>query len=294
MKRAGRILSLVIVTLMLCTAVCFADGETTGNFNLVDEYPRDGATGAAMENVGVKLYFDTEFSQEVLKNKNDNAFQLVDPDGNSFPLMVLYVPKDDIKEEGVKGIILVLLDNTGDNSNVKVASNTEYTLKISKDLLADNGSTLGKDTAVTFRTMNQQANTLVNILLMVVMYGGIMVVTMRGVKKAAKEQNEKQKEEKVNPYKEAKRTGKSVEEIVEKDQKDKAKRAAKLAKKAEEDDDDDDYEEDNGNYKVKGPRPISAGGGKYITGRKALAEAKKAEEEARAARRKAQGKGKKK
>ena len=249
MKRAGRILSLVIATLMLCTAVCFADGIATGNFNLVDEYPRDGATGAAMENVGVKLYFDTEFSEDVLKDKNDNAFQLVDPDGNSFPLMVLYVPKEDIKEEGVKGIILVLLDNTGDNADVKVASNTEYTLKISKDLTADNGSTLGKDTAVTFRTMNQQANT--------------------------------------------KKTGKSVEEIVEKDQRDKAKRAAKLAKKAEEDD-DDDYEEDNGNYKVKGPRPISAGGGKYITGRKALAEAKKAEEEARAARRKAQGKGKKK
>ena len=293
MKRAGHILSLIIVTLMLCTAACFADGTATGNFNLVDEYPRDGATGAAMENVGVKLYFDTEFSEDVLKNKNDNAFQLVDPEGNSLPLMVLYVPKEDVKEEGVKGIILVLLDNTGDNADVKVASNTEYTLKISKDLLADNGSTLGKDTSVTFRTMNQKANTLVNILLMVVMYGGIMVVTMRGVKKAAREENEKQKEEKVNPYKEAKRTGKSVEEIVEKDQKDKAKRAAKLAKKAE-DEDDDDYEEDNGNYKVKGPRPISAGGGRYITGRKALAEAKKAEEEARAARRKAQGKGKKK
>lgn len=292
MKRAGRILSLVIATLMLCTAVCFAAGETAGSFSLVDEYPRDGATGAAMENVGVKLYFDTEFTEEVLKDKNDKAFQLVDPEGNSLPLMVLYVPKEDVKEEGVKGIILVLLDNTGKNADVKVASNTEYTLKISKDLQADNGSTLGKDTNVTFRTMNQQANTMVNILLMVVMYGGIMVVTMRSMKKAAKEQNEKQKEDKVNPYKEAKRTGKSVEEIVEKDQREKAKRAAKLAKKAEEE--DDDYEEDNGNYKVKGPRPISAGGGKYITGRKALAEAKKAEEEARAARRKAQGKGKKK
>lgn len=292
MKRAGRILSLVIAALMLCTAVCFADGETAGSFRLVDEYPRNGATGAAMENVGVKLYFDTEFTEDVLKDKNDKAFQLVDPEGNSLPLMVLYVPKEDVKEEGVKGIILVLLDNTGENADVKVASNTEYTLKISKDLQADNGSTLGQDTDVTFRTMNQQANTMVNILLMVVMYGGIMVVTMRSMKKAAKEQNEKQKEDKVNPYKEAKRTGKSVEEIVEKDQREKAKRAAKLAKKAEEE--DDDYEEDNGNYKVKGPRPISAGGGKYITGRKALAEAKKAEEEARAARRKAQGKGKKK
>ena len=293
MKRAGRILSLVIVTIMLCTAVCFADSAAAGSFNLVEAYPKDGATGTAMENVGVKLYFDTEFSEEVLKNKNDKAFQLVDPEGKSLPLMVLYVPKEDVKEEGVKGIILVLLDNTGDHSDVKVESNTEYTLKISKDLVADNGSTLGTDQSVTFRTMNQQANTLINILMMVVMYGGIMFFTMRSMKKTAKEEAERAKEEKVNPYKEAKRTGKSVEEIVEKDQRDKAKRAAKRAKMAEAAEDDDDYEEDNGNYRVKA-RPISAAGAKYKTGRKALAEAKKAEEEARAARRKAQSKGKKK
>ena len=294
MKRAGRILSLVIVTIMLCTAVCFADSAAAGSFNLVEAYPKDGATGTAMENVGVKLYFDTEFSEKVLKNKNDKAFQLVDPEGKSLPLMVLYVPKEDVKEEGVKGIILVLLDNTGDHSDVKVESNTEYTLKISKELVADNGSTLGTDQSVTFRTMNQQANTLINILMMVVMYGGIMFFTMRSMKKTAKEEAERAKEEKVNPYKEAKRTGKSVEEIVEKDQRDKAKRAAKRAKMAEGAEDDDDYEEDNGNYRVKAPRPISAAGAKYKTGRKALAEAKKAEEEARAARRKAQSKGKKK
>ena len=127
MKRAGRILSLVIVTIMLCTAVCLADGASAGNFKLVEAYPKDGATGTAMENVGVKLYFDAEFSEAVLKKTNDKAFQLVDPEGKSLPLMVLYVPKEDVTEEGVKGIILVLLDNTADSS-VKVESNTEYTL----------------------------------------------------------------------------------------------------------------------------------------------------------------------
>ena len=71
MKRAGRILSLVIVTIMLCTAVCFADGASAGNFKLVEAYPKDGATGTAMENVGVKLYFDAEFSEAVLKKIDD-------------------------------------------------------------------------------------------------------------------------------------------------------------------------------------------------------------------------------
>ena len=46
---------------------------------------------------------------------------------------------------------------------------------------------------------------------------------------------------------------------------------------------------------MKGPRPISAAGGKYITGRKAAAEAEKAEEERRKAQQaKSKGKGRKK
>ena len=77
-----------------------------------------------------------------------------------------------------------------------------------------------------------------------------------------------------------------------------AKKAAKEAKKASRknnDDDDDDYEdEDNGNYKVKGPKPVSAGGSSFITGRKAIAEAKRAEEERLEKRRAANAKNKKK
>ena len=118
-------------------------------------------------------------------------------------------------------------------------------------------------------------------------------MTAKNAKKQA-EADKKTKEEKVNPYKEAKKTGKSVEEIVERDQKEKEKRAAKAAKKAAAEEEEDDYYDD-GKYHVKAPRPISAAGGKYITGRKALAEAQKAEEERRKAQKqKAKGKGKKK
>ena len=69
MKRAGRILSLVIVTIMLCTAVCFADSAAAGSFNLVEAYPKDGATGTAMENVGVKLYLIRSFRRRSSKTK---------------------------------------------------------------------------------------------------------------------------------------------------------------------------------------------------------------------------------
>ena len=100
-----------------------------------------------------------------------------------------------------------------------------------------------------------------------------------------------------NPYKEAKRTGKPVTQIIAEHEKAMEKKKAKEAKRAArekvEDDEDIEEEPDNGNYKVKRPRPIADGGSSYITGRKAEAEARKAEEE-RLAKRRAANKKKKK
>ena len=229
----------------------------------------------------MKLYFDATFTEDVLKDTNDNCFQLLNPDGEKLPIRVLYATKEE-------GVVLVILENA--DNKIKVQGNETYTLKIADSFKADDGSTYGKNTDITFTTMNTQRNMLINMLMMFVMFGGMMFFSMKSAQKAAQEQ-----EQKVNPYKEAKRTGKSVEEIVEQEEKEKAKRAAKEARKAAK---EEEFEFDfSDNYKVKRPRPISEGGGKYITGRKAAAEAKKAEAEARKAQKKAQanrGKGKKK
>ena len=284
MKKAGRIISLVMILVMLASAFCYAaEGDT---FDLINSNPKDGATGASVENLSVKLYFDATFTEDVLKDTNDNCFQLLNPDGEKLPIRVLYATKEE-------GVVLVILDNA--DNKIKVQGNETYTLKISDSFRSDDGSTYGKNTDITFTTMNTQRNMLVNMLMMFVMFGGMMFFSMKSARKAAEEQEQKRKEEKVNPYKEAKRTGKSVEEIVEQEEKEKARRAAKEARKAAK---EEEFEFDfSDNYKVKRPRPISEGGGKYITGRKAAAEAKKAEAEARKAQKKAQankGKGKKK
>ena len=298
MKRAGRILSLVIILVMMTTVFCFAvpaedaqQMDTSGNLTLEKTYPKDGAKGAAIENMSVKLYFDSEFTEKVLKKANDGAIQLIGPEGEKLPTRVLYNPKEE-------GVVLVIVDNDKDGKIITGKGNSEYTLKISGSLRDDKGNTLGEDKTITFTTLNQNANNMINMLMMFGMFGAIMVISMRGAKKEAQKQQAARKEEKVNPYKEAKRTGKSVEEIVEQDQKNKAKQAEKAARKAaKEADYYDDYLEE-GVYRVKGPRPIAAAGGRYITGRKALAEAKKAEEEARKAQQKQydakKGKGKKK
>ena len=90
---------------------------------------------------------------------------------------------------------------------------------------------------------------------------------------------------KVNPYKVAKETGKSIEEIVEKDKKNKEKKAAREAKmeakheaelaaarakliKKGEISADDDTNESSDVKRVKGPRPISAAGSKYVNGKR--------------------------
>ena len=144
--------------------------------------------------------------------------------------------------------------------------------------------------------MNQAKNTQIYMVMMVIMFGAMFMFSSRQAKKKMEEEKTSAKEEPFNPYKEAKKTGKSVDEVIAAHEKEMARKAKKAARhaKPEDEDDDDDYEEDNGNYKVKGPRPIAAGGGTYITGRKALAEARKAEEERLAKRRAANAKGKKK
>lgn len=275
MKKIGAIFTLVALLLALSASVCFAD---SGKLVLDDSYPEDGSKGASIENLGVKLYFDGEMSEEKAGKTNKNVFQLYDSEGKKLPTRVIYNSSE-------RGVVLVLLDMNA-KENVKVESNSEYTLKISGDLVDDNGKQLGEDKEITFTTLNQGTNTMISMGMMVLMFGGMMVATAKAAKKNAEE--ERKKQDKVNPYKEAKKTGKSVEEIVEKDQKRKAKEAEKAAKKALEEAEEEEYENDN--YKVKRRHSASEAQSKYVAARRAAAE----EERAKAEKRKAAAKKKKK
>lgn len=264
MKRIGAILTTLALIMMLSASVCFAGSGLT----VENTYPEDGSTGASIENLGVKIHFNSDLSEEVVGKANKGCFQLYDEEGKKLPTRVLYNHKEE-------GVVLVLLDT--ENNNAKAESNTEYTLKISKDTVDDEGNVLGEDKTVTFRTLNQSVNTMISMGMMVVMFGGIMVISAKSAKKMAEEELKKQ--EKVNPYKEAKKTGKSVEEIVEKDQKRKAKEAAKAAKKAAaEAEYYDDDEDDINTYRVSRRHSAGKAGSKYVAAKKAeAAEAKKAQ-----------------
>lgn len=290
MKRIGSILCLIALIVTMTASACFG----AQSLKIVDRYPEDGKKNTAIENMGVKLEFNNAMGNKESRKANADCFKITDDEGKAIPIRVFYDP-DHSKR------MLVLADTVkiAENKDLRIKDNTTYTLHISKDVTDNEGNTLGKDETISFTTLNQSQNTTVYMIMMVIMFGGMFLFSSRQMKKQhEKEDNGNQKEEPFNPYKEAKKTGKSLEEVIAAHEKEMEKKAAKEAKKAarrkDEEDDDEEEIEDNGNYKVKGPRPISAGGGTYITGRKALAEERKAEEERLAKRRAAAKKKKKK
>ena len=300
MKKAGRILSLVIVLILVVSCFSFACALT-----LDHTYPNEGDDGAAIENFGIKLYFnDATFTSEVLKDENNHCFTLSDENGHKLPITVLYSPKE-------QGVVMVLFDSAKENKDkdgkqITIQGDTEYTLNISSDFKDNLGDELGFNKTIKIKTLNQKRNMAVNMGLMALLYAGIIIFSVRSAKKQNQKEFEKgnggKHSQTVNPYKEAKRTGKSVAEIVEMDRQNKAKAQEKAAKKAarNKDNEDDEWEYlKPGHYLAGKPRTVASGGSTYVTGRKAAAEKRKAEEEAKRLQKaewdkKKKGKGKKK
>ena len=281
MKRALVIVTSCILIMMMSASMCFA----ANTLEITDTTPKDGATGTSLENLSVKLWFNEPMYSKKYNDANENCFTLTDNKGKEVPIIVKF--NGDAKYEKQ---VLVLVDTSKD---YKTKQQTDYTLTINENLVSADGNKLSEkalaNNTITFTTINQRRTTAVNMLLMFLIVVVMIVASMRSAKKG-NEKDPKKQDQKVNPYKEAKRTGKSVEEIVAKDQKNKAKQAAKEAKEHEQEEKAKEKEEEKAKEKeqeredafrkhVSAPRPISAAGSTYKTGRKAEAE-KKAKEEA--------------
>lgn len=273
MKRIGLIFSLTVLLVAMSSMFVFADG-----LNLESTYPEDGQKNTSIENLGVKLYFNSDVSDKKTIKANEDCFAIKDEKGKDIPIRVLVNPDEE-------GIVMVL---AGYKEGVQAVENSTYTLHISGDFIDDSGSVLGEDQTVSFTTLNQSRNMMVNMVMMGVMFAGIFFVSQKAMKKNADDDRDKDRYVPVNPYKEAKRTGKSVEEIMEEESKRKAKHDAKAAKKAAKqksddsyDDDDEDYELPVNTYMVKKIKPISAVGGKTKSGMLARAEEKAKKDAAR-------------
>jgi hypothetical protein len=266
MKKAGIILSLSILMILMSISFSFAQG-----LELLDSYPEDGSNDSRPENFLVKLYFNEVMSSDKVQKENANAFRFTDAKGKELKVKALYDSKKP-KE------IWVLVDET-------LKSDRSYKLYISGDLADADGSTLGKDRVINLKTRNLSTDNNVNLALMGVMMVGMVVFNTMSTKRQMKKQEEEENlksDAKVNPYKVAKETGKSVEAVVAKTEKDKAKVRAHVEKKNKGRPQNQERAEagkaaefDRETRRVTGPRPISAAGSTYITGRKAKAEKEK-------------------
>ena len=285
MKKTSIRICLTALIVMIFTSFAFAE---SGKLELKESYPKDGQKNTSVENVGVKLTFNNKVNKKENQKANSKRFKILDAKGKELPIKVYFNPD-------VKGQVLVLYDTVNAKKNA-IKGDSKYTLVISKKFVDNDGNTLGKDHKIEFKTLNQSLNNKIYMGMMLLMMVGMFFFASRQAKKHKEEDDDADTSNApFNPYKEAKRTGRPVSEIIAQHEKEEAKAAKKAARKAAKEADEDDYEEyeeeDNGNFKVKGPRPISEAGGRYITGRKALAEAQAAEEE-RLAKRRAKNKKK--
>ncbi len=265
MKRISALVCLMIMAISILAPSCFAantaDTQAGNNFKIESTTPENNAKNVSVENLSVKIYFDTKMLPKDKASREANAkqFKLTDKDGKKVPIKVYYSHKED-------GLVMVVSDTI--NKDIQIEGNTEYDLTIGKNLTSTDGTKLGTTQTLHFKTLDQKGSTRIYMIMMGVMMVGMIFFSSRSAKKAMeKEKEEKGKSETVNPYKEAKRTGKSVEEIVEKDKKRKAKQAAADAKRREEEKQLQDEIEakirKESNKRVSKPSPISAAGGTY-------------------------------
>ena len=219
MKKISLIAILTSVMIMAASVFCFADG----GFDLVSSYPENGQSNTSMENLGVKLKFSAAMDSEEATAANADKFVIYDEDGKAIPIIVLFSEKE-------KGLVLVLADT---DKGFVAKNNSEYRLVVSGELVDNDGNTLGADKTVSFKTYNQRVNNMVNMAMMFVMFGGIMVLSLKQNNDKEEEvPKDEPKEQAFNPYREAKRTGKSIEEVKAEQAKKEAKEAKKKARKA--------------------------------------------------------------
>ncbi len=255
-----RILTILILAMMM--VMVMAPGVSAASFQVDKTSPEDGASGAAIDNLGVKVFFNEDVYSKDNLSKNEKAVTLIEMDetetedgdvklseGNEIPIQVIFNPE-------AKSEMMALA--VGEKEKDLIKSDTAYKLVISEEFVSADGDALGEEVVVEFRTQNSNTTMITSVVMMVVMVVCMVYFTSRSAKKEA-EKAKKDKDEAVNPYKEAKNTGKSVEEIVARENKKKAKLEEK--KKRQEAENKKELSKDN--FKVSKPKPISTTGSTF-------------------------------
>ncbi|MBQ3389748.1 MAG: Ig-like domain-containing protein [Firmicutes bacterium] len=187
-KRLAMIFAVMLICLTSAPMV-FGAGLTVESI-----YPKSDDTGLQIVNQMARIVFSGEIDVEA----NKDCFKIVDANGKAQDIMVLE------QEDEPNRVNLVLVKD--------LEQNMTYTIVIDGALTDKAGNELGKEYTSSFTTRSQKTDSIVTTIMMVVMFGAVIVFTLRDQRKQQDEQDNKDKkagkEKKVNPYKEAKKGGK--------------------------------------------------------------------------------------
>lgn len=267
MKRITTVLCAALVLVMTAFGTAHASG-----LEIVDISPADGSKGYQPANMAVKISFSENMMDEAAIASNTDKFSISDAEGKQQPFDIVY-NADKYPDE----LWLVLKEN--------LAENSEYTVKIEPGVVSASGSVLSEGMTTTFRTRSVKIDNLISMGLMGVLMAVMFFASSRAAKKAQEKEDpraaEKAAEDSLNPYRLAKEKGISLteaqaivakerEKLDRKREKAEAERAKREERKAEQrrlmedefESREKEYLREEGIYRVKGPRSVTAAGGR--------------------------------
>jgi hypothetical protein len=281
-----RLFRVLIITVALAAmffvaftpAVFAADSGTSSgtSLTLTSSSPMGGSSDLQAQNVGIKLYFDGDVTGESVQKANAECFKFTYQSGDNTKELPVKAYSDN---KGDKGYILAIVDTSKLKSSM-LENDKAYKLIISGNLASIDGRTLGAETELDFRTIDQSGSTTIYMLLMVAMVAAMIGMTVFQNKRKEKAAAEvAAKGGKVNPYKLAKDKKISVKEAMELIERDRQRRLKRLGIAAGKDEGSAvaAAQKPLDTKKVKKPRPISTTGSSYKTGRSLLVEKRAAE-----------------
>lgn len=288
MKSFARVSAVVILLAMALTLALAAPAVAAGGtLSLTDSSPANGGTNVPIENVGIKLFFDGNVTDESVWAANSRSVKLTD--SNGVPVDYNAYPG---QKAGEEGYILIVANpaSATEGQPGMLQQDTDYTLTIMQDMASINGAVLGEDISITFHTMDVAANSKLSMIIMVVMMVGAIALMVFTNWRKMKAEAEAAALAQANPYRIAKEKQITVDEakaLIEKAKERNKKQLEKVGGKAPPPPEkksaaprlEAKKKEKKNTHRVKGPRPISEGGGKFKSGRKAE-KARKARAEA--------------
>ena len=97
MKKLSALICAIMMIMTVTAGTCFAATTDTAavtdpGFELVSSSPEDGATGVAVDNFSIKIYFSKEMMPKSsdIRNSNAKQFVLKDEEGKKIPIRDYY------------------------------------------------------------------------------------------------------------------------------------------------------------------------------------------------------------